>query len=795
MHRTFLAILDRRAPSSFGVTAAGGQRHRRTLLATAFALYLPLCGFAQDSVGPGANGATAARVSTILKQVEDQRGVSYWATVQRLVSLGGEVLPIVRRQLDGAGDRGISDRGRLACAKILLEVGGLEDGDRAVLVLEDLLDKTRDKAVRVAAIRLLGTHADPDEIQPQLEARLEKARDPEILIPLAKVLWELDHVAAARDMLVRLLKAKDIKIKREAALTLAEMGYFEGSVRDMLRELKNEPSEQGRRAVSLDRVMQLSRQLDRKLDDGDVLLEGVNPAKLVKIKEEKIRELQKELAEFKADAGGDGNAAAGGVLKDKYLLLLEEVVEKTQKFYVEEGKIDRERLFLAAIEGVVISLDRFSSFMGVSDTKRFQESMAGEYFGIGAHVNKTEPKGPLEIRKILYGGPAHKAGILSSDRVVAIDGKDILDVRLDDVISKLKGATNTKITLSVKRPGSPELEDFVVVRGRVEIPSVYFGILPERIGYIRLTKFGDRSAEDFIDALDRLDVDGIESLIIDLRDNPGGRRDAAVRIVDQFVDGDLPIVTQKGRTGEEINTLPDDFRRDRYPIVVLVDGRSASASEIVAGALQDYQRATIVGERTFGKGSVQRVIQMSKRAASTLGGEARLRLTVQYYYLPSGKCIHTLRDESGRVIERGGIGPDVEVKAERLSNEQLVARERLLASEHVVEYVVRHFDELKKLYGQPDAMDLARYPELDTLHTALGTTSSKEDLRFVLRILIRRRLEDERDKDFACDYMEDRQLQRGILKILEILGGDPASTPQYRRFPEWLADEESADGD
>ena len=185
---------------------------------------------------------------------------------------------------------------------------------------------------------------------------------------------------------------------------------------------------------------------------------------------------------------------------------------------------------------------------------------------------------------------------------------------------------------------------------------------------------------------------------------------------------------------------------------------------------------------------------MSKRAASTLGGEARLRLTVQYYYLPSGRCIHTLRDESGRVIERGGITPDVEVKAERLSTKERVARERLLTSERVAEYVVRHFDELKKLYDQPDAIDPARYPGLDALHTTLETTSSKEDLRFVLRTLTRRRLEDERDKDFACDYMEDRQLQRGILKILEILGGDPASTPQYRHFREWLADEESADG-
>lgn len=748
-------------------------------------LSLTLSSFGQDSASSSAGEATAARVTAILKQVDERQGADYWATVGKLTALGGEVLPTVRQQIGQVGAGALGDRGRLACAAILLQAGELEDGDRAILVLERLLDQSSDKWVKVAAIRLLGLHASPDEIQPQLEERLKTTRDPEILIPLAEVLWEMDHVAEARDVLVGLLAARDLSVKREAALALAEMGYFEGQVRDVLRELKDEPSEQGRRAASLDRVMQLSRQLDRRLDDGEVLIDGVDPSKLLKIKDERIRKLEEELELLRGglDSPGPDGAPAG----DRFTQLLEEVVEKTQKFYVDAEKTDRKQLYLAAIEGMVSDLDRFSSFMGVSETQLFNESMSGEYFGIGAHVSKAGGSSPLEIRKILYGGPAHKAGVRSNDRVVAIDGKSILDLSLEAVIDQLKGPANTKITLTVRRPGGEGDQELVVLRGRVEVPSVHSDLLPGKIGYIRLSKFGDRSAEDFIAAVDALQERGLEGLIIDLRDNPGGRRDAAVHIVDQFVDGELPILTQKGRTGDEISTPPDPFRRPNYPMVILVSGSSASASEIVAGALQDYRRATVVGERTFGKGSVQRVIQMSPQAASTLGGDARLRLTVQYYYLPSGRCIHTIRDKDGRIIERGGIDPDIEEMAERIHEWEFLARERIHRDDEILKYANEHFEELKRLHDDADGKDPSRYPGFEDLYEKWKTTASKNDLRSVLRLVTRRRLEDERGSDFACDYLEDRQLQRGIVKLLDDLGKDPSSYAPYRRFREWLA--------
>jgi C-terminal peptidase prc len=427
--------------------------------------------------------------------------------------------------------------------------------------------------------------------------------------------------------------------------------------------------------------------------------------------------------------------------------------------------------------------------MGVSETQQFQESMAGEYFGIGAHVNKAGGTSPLEIRKVLYGGPAHKAGVRSNDRVLAIDGRSILDLSIDEVIDQLKGPANSKITLTVRRPGRDGDEEFVILRGRVEVQSVFSDLLPGNVGYIRLAKFGDRSAEDFIAAIDKLEERGLEGLIVDLRDNPGGRRDAAVSIVDQFVDGELPILTQKGRTGDEISTPPDPFRRPNYPMVVLVNRFSASASEIVAGALQDYRRATVVGERTFGKGSVQRVIQMSPLAASTLGGDARLRLTVQYYFLPSGKCIHTIRDRDGRIVERGGIDPDIVEDAETIPEWEFLARERIHRDDEILKYAIKHFEELKRLHDDADGRDPSRYPGFDALYEKWKTTASKNDLRSVLRLLTRRRLEDDRGSDFACDYLEDRQLQRGIVEVLDDLGKDPSSYAPYRRFKEWLAEE------
>ncbi len=721
-----------------------------------------------------------AQIDKLLERLEEREGEAYWSAVQRIEDLGENAMPIVSNWMGRAGERG-----RLACAKILLEIGELEDGDKALLVLDSLASKAKDTEVQIAAIRLLSLHGEVDEVQPMIQTIVEKSGNPKVVIAAAKSLWDLNRSSKARDRLVRFLESRDLSTKREAALTLAEMNYFEGEVRSVLRQLKSEPSRLGQRAVNVDSLLRLSRQLDRRLDRGEVVLEGVDPTKLLKIKEERIRELEEAVEKAKA-AQPKADASSGGS-GGNYAALLEEIATKIQERYVDENKATRERLFKSAIRGMIGDLDPFSSFMDVEDTKTFHESISGEYFGIGAHVNKRDD-GPLEIRKILYGGPAHKAGVRSGDEVIKVDGNNILDESRQEVVSKLKGPADTKIVLTIDRMGSEMPLEIIVTRGRVEVPTVYSRLLPQHIGYVRLTKFGDRSEEDFLEALDRLEKAEMNGLVIDLRDNPGGLRETAVRIVDQFVgEEELPILTQKGRTSDETSTAADPFERPNYPIAILVNGSSASASEIVAGALQDYGRAVIVGKRTFGKGSVQQVLQLSKRAASTLGGEARLRLTVQYYFLPLGRCVHTIFDENGEVVERGGIDPDIRVDAEAPATWRLQAMSDLQSNDLIRSYVSTNLEALKEIYDTPRARDPKSFPDFDELYKSLDTKLPEDDVRAVVRFRVRRRVEDEVGRDFAGDYVEDRQLQQAILSVLEARGDKASDLAEYAQLEKWIA--------
>jgi carboxyl-terminal processing protease len=728
---------------------------------------------ARAAEGTSASDASAAQA--ILDQVGDLEGEKLWSAVSRLEALGPDALPVLQKSL-GRG----AEKAKLAAAKTILRIGDADAKSGAVEALKDLIRGPAAKETRVAAIEIAGSEADPEEVLEFLEKMLDETQDPVLSIPLARTLWDLDRVVKGRERLIQLLGSRDREVKESAALALAEIDYFEGDVRDVLRSLKREPSARGRRAADLDRIFQLSRQLDRGLSSGEVAPEGADLAKLLKVKEGRIRELEDRLDR----SVSSGRASSPRTGADA---LLEEVILQIQKSYVDESRTDRQILLLNALRGMVRSLDDFSSFMDVEDTKTFRESMAGEYPGIGAHVNKTAD-GPLEILKPIYGGPAYKAGILTGDRVIEVDGLRTDELQVEEATEKIRGMNGTTVTLKVIRRGWDAPRDFVIERRPVEVPSVYTELLPGKIGFLSLHQFGDRAADEFVHGLEELEKTGMAGLIIDLRNNPGGLLEAAVKITDQFVKGELPIVTQKGRgrarSSEEHATHADEFTRGDYPIMVLVNGRSASASEIVSGALQDFGRATLVGKRTFGKGSVQRLIPLSNEAKNVLGGEGQLRLTVQYYFLPLGRCIHTIRDKNGVVVEQGGVQPDIEVEAEKIAAWRAEEREKIRGSAAVVEYVDKHWNEITKLFTDGDDHDTTRYPEFDELYKAVDTPAPKDDLRYVLRFHIRRRLEDARGKEFACDIQEDGQLRRAILELLKKLGEKPEDYPRYASLVE-----------
>jgi carboxyl-terminal processing protease len=720
----------------------------------------------ETSVGPA--------VERILGYIEEREGPKYWTAISQLEALGKEAVPALSMQLGHAGEKS-----RLACAKAIVTLAEDEGVfDQAISSLTDLATTAKSHEVRVAAIEILGQSTGPDEAMPVLQRIFAKTTDPRILIPLARTLWEVDHVIPARDKLIDLLGSHDLDVKEEAALALAEIDYYEGEVRNVLRTLKQSPSSRGRRAAQLNRILQLSRQLDRRLESGEALLDGVDLGVLVKKKEAEIRDLELRLENA-------GKSSGSRHVPTNIDAVFEEVVLHIQKSYVDASKIERKTLVLGALRGMVRSLDSFSSFMDTNDTKAFHQSMSGTYFGIGAQVDK-HPGGPLLILKPIYGGPAYEMGILSGDQILEVDGVRTDKLRLKEITGKLKGHAGTNVVLRVFRRGWDEPKELTVERRQVDIAAVSSEILPGKIGYLRLDQFGKDSASAVHKALNELEKEGMAGLVIDLRNNPGGYLDQAVDIVDEFVmpkDEELPIVTQKGRgrgkNADEVATHPSPTARSNYPIVVLINEHSASASEVVSGALQDFNRAQLVGEKTFGKGSVQRLIPLSSESQKVLGGESQLRMTVQYYFLPLGRCIHTIRGANGTVVEEGGVEPDIEVKAETVPPWRMAEGERMRADPLVLDYALAHWDELKHLFLEGDQHDTGRYTGLDELHKTLKTAAPLDDLRKVVRYQIRRRLEDQAGKEFASDFQEDVQLQRAILELLGKLGKPIENYPRY----------------
>lgn len=740
------------------------------------------CGLARRALG-GAEEPKDHPTSTLVEKLtsllETQEGKRFWVAVSRLEGLGSTAIPSLRAKLSAPGEKT-----RLGCAKALLEIGDLESRREALETIARLAKGANSSAVQIDAIQIFGLKEDPDVVVPVLEELLEKTKDPGVTIPLARTLWEVDHISSARDRLVELLQSRDVEVRTPAALTLAELGYFEGPVRGILRSLKDEPTPRGRQAAALYRIMRLSRQLESRLTQGELLLDGTDPAKLLQIKEQRIRELEDQV-ERMIKGGASAPSRRPDSVEDE---LLEEVIEYIQKAYVDEEKVSRDQLLLRAVKGMVRSLDEHSVFMEAEVSRNFEQVLKGTYAGIGAQVSKP-PEGPLEIVRPFYGGPAYRQGIHSGDRVLEVDGLSTTDLEIDELVDLLKGEKGSTVTVKIWRRGWAAPRDFKIKRETVEVPSVYRETLPGDIGYIRLTQFGDTSADDFIAQVSRLEEQRVQGLILDLRGNGGGRLDAAVRITDLFVDNKLPIVQLKGRpqegNGEGVESIhgTPDARKD-YPIVVLVDKRSASASEVLAGALQDHGRATILGERTYGKGSVQKLLPLNTKPA------CRLKLTVQYYFLPLGRCIHTVRDERGRVVTQGGVEPNVVVKPQDLPEWRQEARATLRGNPKVLDYVDEHWGALEKLAlygGRGSATD---YPELAKLQESLKTEATEDDVRVVVRYHVRRRVEDRRGREIPFDFQDDNVLQRGVLELLSLMNRRAEDFPEYR----WLVGQADVGG-
>ena len=317
-----------------------------------------------------------------------------------------------------------------------------------------------------------------------------------------------------------------------------------------------------------------------------------------------------------------------------------------QREYVEETK--PKDLLYGAIKGMLETLDPHSAFMPPESFKEMQEETKGRFEGIGIEI--TTKDNVLTVVSPIEGTPAFKAGLRAGDQIVGIDGESTKNMNLMDAVKRLRGPKGSKVTVTIMREGLAKPEDFTLTRDVIPVRSVRYELLDEHYGYVRLSQFQEKTDSDFDKAIRALEEEShkdLKGLILDLRNDPGGLLDQAVKIADRFLDSGV-IVSVEGRkedqkmkfSAQAQDTLPP------YPLIVLVNEGSASASEIVAGAIQDHGRGVILGTQTFGKASVQTIFPLRDGAG--------LRLTTARYYTPKG-----------RSIQATGITPDIVVKPTR----------------------------------------------------------------------------------------------------------------------------------
>ncbi len=334
----------------------------------------------------------------------------------------------------------------------------------------------------------------------------------------------------------------------------------------------------------------------------------------------------------------------------------------TKNYYVES--VNDSKLMKGAVTGMLSNLDPHSDYLDTEDFKQLSEMTSGSFAGLGIEVSRDKGDSGVKVVAPIYGTPAYNAGIKSGDFIVRIDDTPVSGMSLDDAIKRMRGKAGTKVRISIARANELKPIEFTIIRAKIEIHSVKSAMLAPDYGYIRITNFQADTSNELAKALNKLAANpSLKGLVIDLRDDPGGLLQSAVGVSAAFLPKDSLVVYTDGRIAsskqkyyvkpddydidgtqeKSLNSIPDKFKT--LPIVVLVNQGTASASEIVSGALQDYKRAKIIGVKTFGKGSVQTVIPLSKDTA--------VKLTTALYYTPKG-----------RSIQAQGISPDIIVQSE-----------------------------------------------------------------------------------------------------------------------------------
>jgi C-terminal peptidase prc len=768
-------------------------------------LLLALC----VSLTPVSTAGTAAAQDTAgIEQVLTDRIAAVanvepreiWSAASSLVAATSEG---GANALDRAIDTRLAQPDRLSeSAQLLLISARLlgAESDRTLLAtrLEPLLD-SKNEGIAHAAASLL---CDPrfrelkdEELDRLCKKLLDSATDgsraPALRLESAVALYVQgrgNEKRAARKEMMDFLGSSDVNLRNQGALALARVDDVE-SGRVELQRMAELPSEEGRLAAAILKQEDIRRLYDRRQKN------------LLDYTREKLDQ---------TDLKGDHD-----------LKLVEKVMRVIETASLEGDKVKREDLISSALDGMLRSLDEHSSYMTPKVFKEFtQDLLQPQYGGIGAYVHEDPDDKLFTIRQPIYSGPAYRAGLHSDDKILRIGDWPTIGKPVDEIIKRLKGEPGTDVKLYIWRRGMDAAlidrptEDMAVViqREEITIPPVKATLLPGNIGLIELTTFSRVASDELAETIRGLKSQGVRGLVLDLRNNTGGLLTEAANVSNLFLPKKKLVVTteSRGDDPERLYTRQEPLVPADMPVAVLINRYSASASEIVSGALQDYQRAAIVGQSSFGKGSVQQLLpipgeqddqfedkngngryDLGETLTKDFNGDGefdfapRVRLTVARYLLPSGRSIHREIGDDGSIISEGGVQPDEDetVLPRRFESWKLEEFNRLQQAHSIRSYLDQHFAKNRELFHElanGDRDDTSRYPGFDAFYNELGTTLSAQDVRFLLRREVRGRVQDDRGATFPDgDYQEDPPLQEAIRVVLGKLGSTENELPEF----------------
>ena len=646
--------------------------------------------------------------------------------------------------------------------------------------------------LRISALGLLGNEKSFNnrvlpEVRKLVEANCKDELVPTLVrIEAALALWNVgtnEQRGTAKTTLEQFLQSTDRDLKVRGALALASINTEGGPAWAVLREIQDEPTASGRLAR-----LYIKREEERRLYTAS---------------------LATALERSGAAPGGAGPASA-----DEYKVLTE-LRRRVRAQHIHGSQVTDAELIEYAAKGMLQGLDPHSTYFTSEEFKKFFFDLNREYGGIGAFVNFDQDNDFSIIRPI-YSGPAYKAGLKSGDKILEVDGWETAGHTTDEIIARLKGRPETPVVLKWFRAGLQEPQTVSIVRQQIAVPAVNWTMVPGDIGYIELINFSSNISEELQVALTDLMAKNAKGIVLDVRNNTGGFLTQARDVVEKFIAGRKLVVYTEG-PAEDRKEYPT---RDRavcdLPLAVLTNNFSASASEITAGALQDHGRATIIGERSYGKGSVQNIMELrsdppepfddlnqdgawqegetytdrNKNGKYDVG--AHIKLTVAKYHLPSGRCPHREFDKEGRIVDPNwGVMPDkvldlLDNKPEDAWKNSAVFA--LLKKAVFRDYVKKHLPGNEKLFQQlaeGDEGEHSKYPEFDTWYTSLDTKLTKDDVRRWLRYEVRDEISDLRGAVYPGqramgDPQEDAQLQEAVRTLLQKTGGDIRKVAAYQ---------------